>query len=112
MNSGYKLLLIYYYLYFMNNVFPMRTANPSEPPAPPHQNAVAATTRNTITHFYNKRYKILLFRFFAIIYILNFYLARAGVMSNLTITATVPLSAHPLRRRFAVLRTTTLPLSN
>jgi hypothetical protein len=105
-------LIVKYVIKVLGNVFPTRTANPSEPPAPPHQHACAATTRNTTTFCFTIHYSKLYFRFFAIIYILYFYLTSAGVIPNLAATAAVPLSAHPLRRRFAVLTTTTLPLSN
>jgi hypothetical protein len=84
----------------------------SKRPTNTKQRAYAITLRNTTTFFSNKRYRILLFRFFAIIYILNFYLVGVGVVSNLAAMAIVPLSAHPLRRRLALLITTTLPLSN
>jgi hypothetical protein len=94
------------------NVFPMRAPHPSERPTNTKRRACATTPRNTTTIFLNKRYRILLFRFFAIFYIPNFYLTRAEVVSNLAIIATVPLSAHPLCRRFAILITTTLFLSN
>jgi hypothetical protein len=40
---------------------------------------------------------------YVIIYILNFYLAGAGVVPNLAITAAAPLCAHPLRRRLTLL---------
>ena len=42
-----------------------------------------------------------------IICFLYFYLASAGVVSNLAATAAAPLCAHPLRRRLAVLTTIT-----
>jgi hypothetical protein len=90
----------------------MRAPHPSERPTNTKQRACITTLRNTTTFFFNKRYRILLFRFFAIIYILNFYLARAGVVSNLAAIAIVPLSAHPLCRRLALLITTTLSFSN
>jgi hypothetical protein len=54
----------------------------------------------------------LYFRFFAIICILYLYLICAGVILYLAITTTVPLCAHPLRRRFAIITTITLPFSN
>jgi hypothetical protein len=93
-------------------MFPTRTANLSEPLAPPYQHAYAGITRNTTTFCFTIYYSKLYFRFFAIIYILYFYLISTGVIPNLAATAVVPLSAHPLRRYFAVLTTTTLPLSN
>jgi hypothetical protein len=74
--------------------------------------AYRATLRNTIIIFNTARNSKLYLRFFAIIYILYFYLIVVGIMPNLTAVATVPLSAHPLRRRFAILITTTLSLSN
>jgi hypothetical protein len=58
------------------------------------------------------RYCRLYLRIVAIIYILNLYLIGVGVMPSLTITATAPLSAYPLCRRFAVPTTTTLLFSN
>ncbi|OCK72665.1 hypothetical protein K432DRAFT_412252 [Lepidopterella palustris CBS 459.81] len=48
---------------------------------------------------------------FAIVYILYFYLAGAGVMPNLTVTAVVPLYAHPLYYLLTIVITTTLPYS-
>jgi hypothetical protein len=54
----------------------------------------------------------LYFRFFAIIYILYLYLTCAGVIPYLATITTVPLRAHPLRRRFAIITTITLPFSN
>jgi hypothetical protein len=42
----------------------------------------------------------------------NFYLTVAGVMSNLAATAAARLCVHPLRRRLAVLTTTTFLFSN
>jgi hypothetical protein len=96
----------------LTNVFPMRPGHPSESATFPHQHACAATLRNTTIIFHAVRNSKLYLRFVTIIYILYFYLAGAGVVSRLTATAAVPLSAHPLRRRFAVLTTTTLPLSN
>jgi hypothetical protein len=58
------------------------------------------------------RYCRLYLRIVAIIRILNLYLTGAGVMPSLTTTATAPLGAHPLCRRFAVPTTTTLLFSN
>jgi hypothetical protein len=58
------------------------TCFPCERPTNTERRACTTTLRNTTTFFFNKRYRILLFRFFAIIYILNFYLARAGVVST------------------------------
>jgi hypothetical protein len=58
------------------------------------------------------RYYRLYLRIVAIIRILNLYLTGAGVIPSLTTTATVPLGAHPLCRRFAVPMTTTLLFSN
>ena len=56
--------------------------------------------------------RIVLFRSAAIIYVLYFYLIGAGVVPNLATTAVVPLYAHPLCRRLALLITTTLFYSN
>jgi hypothetical protein len=58
------------------------------------------------------RYCRLYLRIVAIICILNLYLTGAGVMPSLATTATAPLGAHPLYRRFAVPTTTTLLFSN
>jgi hypothetical protein len=90
----------------------MRVGHPSEWATFPHQHACAATPRNTTIIFYAIRDSELYLRFFAIICILYFYLIGAGIVPNLAATAAVPLSAQPLRRRFAVLTTTTLLLSN
>jgi hypothetical protein len=80
---------------------------------PQHQRgARAATQHNTTTNYYTVRNNIVLFRSVAIIYIYYFYLAGAGVMPNLTITAVVPLCAHLLRRRLTLLTATTLLFSN
>jgi hypothetical protein len=76
------------------------------------QRACGATPRNTTIIFNTARNSKLYLRFFAITYILYFYLAGAGIMPNFAATAAVPLSAHSLCRRFAVLITTTLLLSN
>jgi hypothetical protein len=99
-------------LQILDNVVHHRVANPIESPALPHQHACAATLRNTTTIFCTIHYSRLYFRFIAIICILYFYLTGAGIVPNLAATAAVPLSAHPLRRRLALLTTTTLPLSN
>jgi hypothetical protein len=90
----------------------MRAAHLSERRTNTRQRACAATPRNTTIIFNAARNSKLNLRFFAIICILYFYLAGAGIVPNLAATAAVPLSAHPLRRRFAVLTTTTLSLSN
>ena len=89
-----------------------RVATPIESPALTHQHACAATLRNTTTFLFSIHYSGLYFRFFAIICILYFYLTGAGVVPNLAATAAMPLSAHPLRRRLALLTTTTLFFSN
>jgi hypothetical protein len=76
------------------------------------QRAYAVTLRNTIIIF-NATYNSKLYlRFFAIICIFYFYLIGTGIIPNLAATAVVPLSAYLLCRRFAVLITTTLSLSN
>jgi hypothetical protein len=90
----------------------MRVGYLSELATFPHQHACAATLRNTTIIFYAVRNSKLYLRFINIIYIFYFYLTGAEVVSRLTATAAVPLSAHPLCRRFAVLTTTTLSLSN
>jgi hypothetical protein len=90
----------------------MQAAHLSKQRTNTRQRACAATLRNTTIIFNAARNSKLYLRFFAIICILYFYLAGAGIVPNLAATATVPLSAHPLYRRFAVLITTTLPLSN
>jgi hypothetical protein len=58
------------------------------------------------------RYYRLYLRIVAIIRILNLYLTGTGVIPSLAATATAPLSAHPLCRRFAIPTTTTLLFSN
>jgi hypothetical protein len=90
----------------------MRVATLSESLPQHRQRAYAATTHNTITIFSTIRDSKLYFRFFAIIYILYLYLTCAGVVPYLTTITTVPLCAHPLRRRFAIITTITLPFSN
>jgi hypothetical protein len=105
-----QLFLEIFYIY--SNVFPMRAAHPSERCTNTRQRACRATLRNTTIIFNATRNSKLYLRFFTIIYILYFYLATAGIVPNLAITAAVPLSVHPLYRRFAVLITTTLSLSN
>jgi hypothetical protein len=90
----------------------MRAAHLSERRTNTRRRACETTPRNTTIIFNAARNSKLYLRFFAIIYILYFYLAGAGIVPNLAATAAVPLSAHPLCRRFAVLTTTTLPLSN
>jgi hypothetical protein len=92
--------------------FPMRVGHASESATLPHQHACAATPRNTTIIFYAVRDSKLYLGFIAIICILYIYLTGAGIVPNLAATAAAPLSAHPLRRCFAVLTTTTLPLSN
>jgi hypothetical protein len=89
-----------------------RVATTSEWPPQHQRGARAATQHNTITNYYTMRNNIVLFRSVAIIYIYYFYLAGAGVMPNLTVTAAAPLCAHPLRRRLALLTATTLLFSN
>jgi hypothetical protein len=88
----------------------MQAAHLSEQRTNTRQRACRATLRNTIIIFNTARNSKLYLRFYAIIYILYFYLAGIGIVPNLTIIAAVPLSAHPLCRRFAVLITTTLSL--
>jgi hypothetical protein len=90
----------------------MRADHPSERTTNTRRRACATMPRNTTIIFYTARNSKLYLRFFAIICILYFYLTGAGIVPNLAAIAAVPLSAHPLRRRFAVLTTTTLPLSN
>jgi hypothetical protein len=58
------------------------------------------------------RNNIILFRSVTIIYIYYFYFAGVRVIPNLAVTAAVPLYAHSLCRRFALLTTTTLLFSN
>jgi hypothetical protein len=94
------------------NLFPMRADHPSEWTPNTRRRACATMPRNTTIIFYAARNSKLYLRFFAIIYILYFYLIGAGIVPNLAIIAIVPLSAHSLRRRFTILRTTTLSLSN
>jgi hypothetical protein len=90
----------------------MQAAHLSKRRTNTRQRACETTPRNTTIIFNTARNSKLYLRFFAIICILYFYLAGAGIVPNLAVIAAVPLSAHPLRRRFAVLTTTTLPLSN
>jgi hypothetical protein len=90
----------------------MQAAHLSERRTNTRRRAYAATLRNTTIIFNAARNSKLYLRFFTIIYILYFYLARVGVVSNLAATATVPLSAHSLCRRLALLATTTLSFSN
>jgi hypothetical protein len=90
----------------------MRADYPSEQTTNTRRRACAIMPRNTTIIFYTARNSKLYLRFFAIICILYFYLTGAGIVPNLAITAVVPLSVHSLRRRFAVLITTTLSLSN
>ena len=93
-------------------MFHKRVAYLSESPTKHQRNAYATTLRNATTVFYSIYNRIVLIRSVAIIYILYFYLARARVVPNLTTTAVAPLCAHPLRRRLAILTTTTLLYSN
>jgi hypothetical protein len=90
----------------------MQVATLSESPPQHRQRAYAATTYNTTTIFSTIRDSKLYFRFFAIICILYLYLTCAGVVPYLAITTTVPLRAHPLYKRFAIITTITLPFSN
>jgi hypothetical protein len=90
----------------------MRAAHLSERRTNTRRRACKTTPHNTTIIFNAARNSKLYLRFFAIICILYFYLASAEIMPNLAATAVVPLSAHPLYRRFAVLTTTTLLLSN
>jgi hypothetical protein len=90
----------------------MQAAYLSEQPTNTRQHTCAITLRNTIIIFYTARNSKLYLRFFAIICILYFDLTGAGIVPNLTAIAAVPLSAHSLCRYFAVIITTTLPLSN
>jgi hypothetical protein len=83
-----------------------RVGHPTESATKPQRGDCAATQRNTTTNYYTIRNSIILFRSITIIYILYFYLAGAGIMPNLTITATAPLCAHPLCRRLTVLTVT------
>jgi hypothetical protein len=99
-------------LIITTNVFPMRATHLSKQRTNTRQRACAVTLRNTIIIFNTVRNSKLYLRFFAIICILYFYLIGTGIMPNLAATAAVPLSAHPLCRRFTVLTTTTLSLSN
>jgi hypothetical protein len=89
----------------------MQAAHLSEQRTNTRQRACVVTLRNTTIIFNARRNSKLYLRFFTIIYILYFYLVSAGIVPNLTTTAIVPLSAHSLYRRFAILITTTLPLS-
>jgi hypothetical protein len=68
--------------------------------------------RNTTTNYYTIRNRIVLFRSVTIIYILYFYLIDARIVSYFAITTVTPLCAHSLRRRLALLTTTTLLFSN
>jgi hypothetical protein len=54
----------------------------------------------------------MLFRRIASIYVLYFYLAGTGVVSNLTATPAALPNAHPLRRCLALTITLTLLFSN
>jgi hypothetical protein len=90
----------------------MQAAYLSKQPTNTRQRAYTITLRNTIIIFYTTHNSKLYLRFFAIICILYFYLIGAGIVPNLAAIATVPLSAHSLCRYFAVIITTTLPLSN
>jgi hypothetical protein len=90
----------------------MQAAHLSEQRTNTRQRAYVVTLRNTTIIFNARRSSKLYLRFFTIIYILYFYLVSAEIVPNLTITAVVPLSTHSLCRRFAVLITTTLSLSN
>jgi hypothetical protein len=90
----------------------MQAAHLSEQRTDTRQRACGATLRNTTIIFNATRNSKLYLRFFTIIYIFYFYLAGIGIVPNLAAIAIVLLSAHPLCRRFAVLITTTLPLSN
>jgi hypothetical protein len=90
----------------------MRAAHLSKQRTNTRRRACRATPRNTTIIFNAARNSKLYLRFFAIICILYFYLAGVGIVPNLAAIAAVPLSAHPLCRRFTVLITTTLPLSN
>jgi hypothetical protein len=76
------------------------------------QAAHLSEQRNTTIIFNAVRNSKLYLRFFAIICILYFYLAGAGIVPNLTAIAAVPLSAHPLYRRLTLLTTTTLSFGN
>ena len=104
--------MVYAFTALTYNVVHHRVGSPIESAALPHQHACAATLRNTTTIFFTIHCSRLYFIFFAIIYILYFYLASPGVVPKLSATATAPLSAHPLRRRLALLTTTTLFFSN
>jgi hypothetical protein len=90
----------------------MRAAHLRKQRTNTRQRACAVTLRTTTIIFNTARNSKLYLRFFTIIYILYFYLASAEIVHNLAATAIVPLSAHPLYRRFAVLTTTTLLLRN
>jgi hypothetical protein len=90
----------------------MQAAHLSEQRTNTRRRACAATLRTTTIIFNAARNSKLYLRFFAIIYIFYFYLVGAGIVPNLAATAVVPLSVYPLCRRFAVLTTTTLLLSN
>jgi hypothetical protein len=93
-------------------VFPIQAAHLSKQRINTRQSAYAVTLRNTIIIFNTVRKSKLYLRFFTIIYILYFYLTGAEIVPNLTATGIVPLSAYFLYRRFAILTTTTLFLSN
>jgi hypothetical protein len=96
----------------MHNVVHHRAPHPIERPTKHQRSARAATQRNTTTNCYTIRYRIALFRSVAIIYVPYFYLTGARIMSNFAATTAAPLYAYPLRRRLALLTTTTLLFSN
>ena len=54
----------------------------------------------------------MLFRRIASIYVLYFYLAGTGIMSNLTATPAALSNVHPLCRRLTLTITPTLLFSN
>jgi hypothetical protein len=68
--------------------------------------------RYVITIFKTIRNRIVLIRSVGIIYILYFYCVGTGVVANLGVTAAASLCAHPLRRLFTIVTTTTLYFSN
>jgi hypothetical protein len=76
------------------------------------QNAYATTSRNITTIYYTAGNRIILFRSVAILYILYFHLAGAGVMPSFAATAAASLYAHSLCRRLTLLTTTTLLFSD
>jgi hypothetical protein len=94
------------------NVFHHRTGHPTERATSHYQNACATITRNTTTFSSNLSNNTILFRIFAIVCVLYFYLAGAGVVSNLTATPTASSCARPLRRRLALIMTPTLLFGN